>query len=104
LRYARLSPSKARDIIRHVKGLPLRDALALVEATPNKAADLLARTLRSAAANARKNFEVEEKDLKVADAFVDEGPRLKRWRARARGMPGRRVKRTSHLGVVLSDA
>lgn len=102
-RYARLSPSKARDLARKMTGLPVSEALQLVAFCERKAAGLLAKTLKSAVANAEHNAELPVESLRVKVAAVDEGPRLKRHWPRARGSASPILKRTCHIRVVLTD-
>ena len=99
----RISPEKARHLSRLVQGKPVVEALAILDLSPRKAAELLGRSLRSAVANAENNFELDRKDLRVKSAVVDPGPMIKRFRPKARGSAGRIRKRTSHLEIVLAD-
>jgi len=99
----RISPEKARHISRLLQGLSVREALAICELSPRKAARLFGKTLKSAVANAENNSELASKDLKVKFAIVNAGSMLKRFRPKARGSAGRIRKRTSHLEIVLSD-
>ncbi len=102
-RFVRISPRKGQDIARLVQGLPVSQALATLDAVPRKAARLIGKTLRSAVANAENNEELDPGKLWVKEAVVTDGPILKRFRPRARGMASRIRKRTSHITVVLSD-
>ncbi|MDD4817381.1 MAG: 50S ribosomal protein L22 [Victivallaceae bacterium] len=99
----RISPEKARHISRLLQGLSVREAQAICELSPRKAARLFGKTLKSAVANAENNSELASKDLKVKYAIVNAGAMLKRFRPKARGSAGRIRKRTSHLEIVLSD-
>ncbi|MEA4862111.1 50S ribosomal protein L22 [bioreactor metagenome] len=98
-----ISPEKARHISRLLQGVSVREALAICELSPRKAARLFGKTLKSAVANAENNSELASKDLKVKFAIVNAGTMLKRFRPKARGSAGRIRKRTSHLEIVLSD-
>jgi len=102
-RYARLSPGKARDLARKMTGLPVSEALQLVAFSERKAARLLAKTLKSAVANAEHNAELAVDSLRVKTAVVDEGPTLKRYWPRARGGASPILKRTCHITVTLTD-
>jgi large subunit ribosomal protein L22 len=102
-KYARISPFKAREVTREIQGLPVSAALDLLTFTPRKAAFLVAKTLRSAIANAENNANLKPEGLVVKEAIVGEGPTLKRIMARARGSASRILKRTSHIRIVLSD-
>ena len=104
-KYLRISPFKAREVTRVIQGKPALEALSSVELMPRKAARLVAETLRSAIANA-ENHERTPADpavLVVKEAVVGEGPTMKRFRPKARGMAGRIRKRTSHIRIILSD-
>lgn len=102
-RYARISPLKARDVARAVQGLPVSNALDMLQFTPKKAAFLIGKTLKSAVANAENNHDLSADDLIVKEATVNEGPAFKRWKARARGGAAPIIKRTAHISIILSD-
>lgn len=102
-KYVRISPSKARDLARAIQGMPVPNALAWTECNARKAAFYLGKTLKSAIANAENNVGLSAEDLYVGQAVIEEGPTLKRFRPRARGMAGRIQKRTSHVKIVLTD-
>jgi ribosomal protein L22 len=101
-RYVRVAPRKARLVADQIRGLSVDEARSLLEFSPRGAARDLARLLDSAAANAEANHELVADDLRISDIRVDEGPTLKRWRARARGRATRIDKKTSHLSVALT--
>jgi ribosomal protein L22 len=101
-RYVRVAPRKARLIADQIRGMPVDEARTLLAFSSRGAARDLANLLDSAAANAEANHELVADDLKIADVRVDEGPTLKRWRARARGRATPIHKRTSHLSVALT--
>lgn len=103
LRYARLAPQKARLVARLLGGLPVASADVRLRVLNRHAAPVILKLLRSAVANAKENFHLESKDLRVVRVLVNEGPRLKRWMPRARGSADHILKRTSHIEVVLSD-
>lgn len=102
-RYVRISPQKARRIIRLIKGKGAVEAMSLLRHMPQKGAFIIGKVLRSAVANAENNFEMSRKDLVVSKAYVDQGPTIKRWRARMRGVPVMIRKRTSHITVVVEE-
>ena len=105
-KYVRVSPFKAREITRNIQGKPVEAALALVDVSPRKAARLVGKTLRSAVSNAENDeraTNVSAGDLVVKEAVIGEGPTMRRFRPKARGMVGRIRKRTSHIRVVVSD-
>jgi len=101
-RYVRVAPRKARLVADQIRGLPVDEARTLLAFSSRGAARDLARLLDSAAANAEANHELVADDLRITDVRVDEGPTLKRWRARARGRATRIDKKTSHLSVALT--
>ncbi len=102
-RYARMSPKKVREVARQIQGHPIQEALNIVTLIPRKSARLLAKTLKSAIANAENNHNLGADKLVVYRALIDNGPMFKRFKAGARGSAKPRVKRTSHLRIVLSD-
>lgn len=103
LRYARISPQKTRLIIDMIRGSDVLQAMKLVQFLPQKAAKIVRKILDSAVANAENNFGLDIDDLKVSQAFVNEAPTLKRFRARARGRGTRILKRNSHITIEISD-
>lgn len=102
-KFARISARKARDVAREIQGLPVSDALDILNFTPRKGAELFAKTMKAALADAENNFELPLDGLFVKSAVVGEGPTFKRFKARARGSASSIRKRTSHITVVLSD-
>jgi large subunit ribosomal protein L22 len=102
-RYARISPFKAREVTREIQGLPVAAALDIVAFSPKKAAVLVAKTLKSAVANAENNNNLRVDALVVREAVVGEGPTLKRFTPKARGSAGPIRKRTSHIRIVVTD-
>jgi ribosomal protein L22 len=103
-RFVRVAPRKARLVADQVRGLPVVEARSLLEFSTRGAARDIARLIDSAAANAESNHELVADELQVADIRVDEGPVLRRWRARARGRATRIEKRTSHVSVALTPS
>ena len=101
-RYVRVTPRKARLVADQVRGLTVPQARTLLNFSPRGAAQDISKLIASAAANAEANHELVGDDLRVAEIFVDEGPTLKRWRARARGRASRIEKRTCHVKVALT--
>jgi ribosomal protein L22 len=101
-RYVRVAPRKARLVADQVRGMPVEEARTLLAFSSRGAARDLARLIDSAAANAEANHELIAEELRISDIRVDEGPTLKRWRARARGRATRIDKKTSHLSVALT--
>jgi large subunit ribosomal protein L22 len=102
-KHLRIAPRKARIVIDTIRGKDVGEAAALLKYTPKRAAEYIIKILNAAVANAGHNFEMDTGDLYVAEAFVDEGPTQKRFRARARGRASRIRKRTSHITVVLRE-
>ena len=101
-RYLRVAPRKARLVADQVRGLTVPEARTLLDFSARGPARDIAKLLASAAANAESNHELVADDLRIAQIQVDEGPTLKRWRARARGRATRIDKKTSHLSVALT--
>jgi large subunit ribosomal protein L22 len=104
-KYVRISAFKARQVTRLIQGKPAQQALETVQLIPRKAARLVAKTLKSAIANAeQKGGAGNAADkLVVREAAVGEAPTLRRFRPKARGMAGRIRKRSSHIRIVVSD-
>ncbi|OVE77010.1 50S ribosomal protein L22 [bacterium E08(2017)] len=103
MKFARLSPSKGREIARQVQGKKASEALKIVDFSTKKAALLIGKTLKSAIANAENNAKLNVDDLVVKEAVVDEGPRMRRYWARARGSVSPIRRRMSNIKVVLTD-
>jgi large subunit ribosomal protein L22 len=105
-RYVRMSPTKVRRVVDLIRGLPATDAQALVKFDPHAASEPVGKVLDSAIANAEhlahvRSQRLDRDDLFVTEAYVDEGPTLKRFRPRAQGRAYRIRKRTSHITVVV---
>lgn len=103
LRTARISPQKARLVADQVRGLGVERATNLLAFSNKKAAHMINKVLLSAIANAENNQGADVDELRVSRIMVDEGPVLKRMRARAKGRGSRITKRTSHITVVVSE-
>ena len=103
-KWVRTSARKARLVAEHIRGRPVPEARAVLAFTPRAAAREMEKVLRSAVANAEANHGLLGDELVVSAAYVDEGPTLKRWRARARGRVARIRKRTCHITVLLEPA
>lgn len=104
VRHVRISPQKVRLMADAVKGKPVEMALSTIRFMPQKAAGIVEKVMRSAVANASDRPDIDIDTLIVSNLIVDNGPMLKRFRARARGRGTRILKRTSHITVVLSEA
>jgi large subunit ribosomal protein L22 len=102
-RYVRLSPTKARRVIDLIRGLPAGDAQAVLQFAAQAASEPVGKVLDSAIANAENNKQLDPDTLWVSEAYVDEGPTLKRFRPRAQGRAYRIRKRTSHITVVVES-
>ncbi|HWP95086.1 MAG TPA: 50S ribosomal protein L22 [Gammaproteobacteria bacterium] len=103
LRFARISPQKARLVADQIRGKPVGDALKILAFSPKKAAHIVKKVLESAIANAEHNDGADVDELKVKVIKVDEGPMYKRFHARAKGRGVRILKRTSHITVQVAD-
>ena len=103
LSHAHISPQKVRLVADQVRGLPIEQALQILTFSPKKAAVLVKKVLESAIANAEHNDGADIDELKVAKIYVDQGPTLKRMRARAKGRGTRILKRTSHITVSVAE-
>ncbi len=104
LKGARISPQKVRLIADQVRGMPVEEAEQVLAFSPQKAASIVKKVLLSAIANAEHNEGADIDELKIATIMVDEGPTLKRGRARAKGRGTRILKRTSHITVTVADS
>ncbi|MBX6763958.1 MAG: 50S ribosomal protein L22 [Rubrobacteraceae bacterium] len=102
-KYVRISPRKARLVADQVRGKSYPEALSILQFTNKKAARIIDEVLRSAGANAENNHATDPDELVVREIRVDEGPTLKRYRARALGRATMIRKRTSHITVVLGE-
>jgi large subunit ribosomal protein L22 len=100
--YLRITPRKARLVVEHIRGRTVPEARTVLAFTPRAAAREIEKVLASAVANAEANHGLVGDELVVAAAYVDEGPTIKRWRARARGRVARIKKRTCHVTVRLA--
>ena len=103
LKGARISAQKARLVADEVRGMPVGEALNLLEFSKKKAAHLVRKLLNSAIANAENNEGADVDELRVATIFVDEGLTRKRMRPRAKGRGDRILKRTCHITVKVAD-
>lgn len=102
-RYVRLAPRKARAVVDLIKDKDLDEALSILRYTPRGAAAAVTKVVKSAAANAEHNYEMNRGALYIDQAYVDEGPTLKRVQPRARGRRFLILKRTSHITVVVKE-
>ena len=100
-RHVRISPNKARRVINLVRGLPAKEALTVLQFAPQAASEQVYKVLASAIANAENNERLDPDALLVSEAYVDEGPTLKRFRPRAQGRAYRIRKRTCHITIAV---
>jgi large subunit ribosomal protein L22 len=100
-KWLRIAPRKARLVVEHIRGRTVPEARTVLAFTPRAAAREIEKVLASAVANAEANHGLIGDDLVVAAAYVDEGPTIKRWRARARGRVARIKKHTCHVTIRL---
>jgi len=103
MRYARISPQKVRLVANQIRGLAVGRALEVLTFSNTKSAELVKRVLDSAIANAEHNDGADVDELKVSTICIDEGPTMKRMKARAKGRGSRILKRTSHITVSVAD-
>jgi large subunit ribosomal protein L22 len=99
----RMTPRKVRLVGAAVKGKRVAEALALLRFMPHRASTVVLKAVRSAAANAENNFDLDPNDLYVANVIADEGTSLRRFRAKARGRVGPLKKRSSHVTVIVKE-
>ena len=101
--YLSISPQKIRLVADKVRGMGAKQAVTVLQLMPQKGAEFLQKTLKSAIANAENNYDLNPDNLVVETIYAGDGPRLKRMKAGARGRSKPRVKRTSHLMIVLNE-
>lgn len=101
-KYVRMSAQKAREVTRAITGMPVSQALSVLDFTPKKAAFLIGKTLRSALANAENNHQMDTENLIVESAVATDGPALKRIMPRARGSASPIKKRMCHITVIVA--
>jgi len=103
LKRVRVSPTKARLVADLIRGKKVSEAQAIMRFTPNKTAFEVERLLKSVAANAENNYDLDPDDLWIKAIYVDEGPSMRRFTAKARGRVGRIQRRTSKITVIAED-
>jgi large subunit ribosomal protein L22 len=99
----RVSPRKVRLVLEILPGKRVDDVLSMLRYVPTPCARLVAKVVKSAAANAENNFQLAPETLRIKAAWADEAPRYKRTRARARGRANRVLHRTSHITVIVEE-
>ncbi|MFC1773396.1 50S ribosomal protein L22 [Pseudomonadota bacterium] len=103
LSQANISAQKVRLVADQVRNMPVERALELLTFSPKKAAHLVRKVLESAIANAEHNEGADVDELKISEICVNEGPTMKRWRARAKGRANQILKRTSHIQITVAE-
>jgi len=98
-----ISPPKVRPLVDMVRGKKVDEALALLKFAPTPTARVVAKVVKSAAANAENNFQLSPSNLKIVGIFADEARTLKRYRPRARGRVSPILKRSSHITVIVAE-
>jgi large subunit ribosomal protein L22 len=99
----RVSPRKARLVVDAVRGKRVLDAIALTRFMPQKTAVDVGKLLRSVAANAENNYDMDPEDLWIKAIYADDGPSFRRFKAKARGRVGRIIRRNTHLTVIAEE-
>jgi large subunit ribosomal protein L22 len=99
----RISPRKARLVIDLVRGKEIGEAYGILKNTSNKAAKIIEKVLTSAVANAENNHGMIAEELYVSEAYIDEGPTMKRYKPRAMGQASPINKRTSHVTIIVAE-
>ncbi|HEX4342595.1 MAG TPA: 50S ribosomal protein L22 [Verrucomicrobiae bacterium] len=103
MKNVRMSAQKMREVVRQVQGMPALQAQAVLAAVPRKGARLVAKTLKSAIANAENNKNVKPETLRIKEAVAQTATTLKRFTPKARGSAGPILKRNCHIKITLSD-
>ena len=98
-----ISPRKVRLLVDMIRGKKVEQALTILRFATSPTARVVARVVKSAAANAENNFQMSPSDLKIASTYVDEAPTMKRFRPRFRGSVSHILKRSSHIKVIVVE-
>lgn len=101
--YVRIAPRKARLVLDLIRGKDVGEAIAILRHTPKAASPIIEKLLNSAIANAEHNYQMNPSNLKIAKAYANEGPTMKRFQPRAQGRAYRINKRTSHITLVVTE-
>ena len=102
-KYVRMSPIKLKPVTDLVRGKDLNEALNILKFTPGKGSQIVEKVVKSAAANAENNYDMNPDNLYVAEVYAHQGPTMKRIRPRAQGRAYRILKRSCHIGVTLRE-
>lgn len=103
VRFSRIAPRKARQVIDMIRGKKVGDAQTILKFTPRFAAEVIGKVLNSAIANAENNHKMNRDRLYISEAYVDQGPTMKRYMPRAQGRASAIHKRTSHITIVVAE-
>lgn len=102
-KYVRIAPRKVNLVAAEIRGKQVDEALAILKFTPKRGAKVLEKVLKSAVANAENNNNMDRENLYISSVYANQGPTLKRWRPRSQGRAYPILKRTSHVGVVVTE-
>lgn len=102
-KYVRIAPRKVNLVAAEVRGKSIDEAIAILKFTPRRGAKELGKVLKSAIANAENNLDLDRDNLYVSKAYADQGPTLKRFRPRSQGRAYSILKRSSHIGIEVSE-
>jgi len=103
LKYLRIAPRKVRMVIEQIRGKSTAEAETILNFMIKKGSVPILKLLKQAVANAKNNFQLDSANLFISKIMVDEGPKLKRWRARARGSAAEIQRKVSHITIVLDQ-
>ncbi|HEV2128627.1 MAG TPA: 50S ribosomal protein L22 [Thermomicrobiales bacterium] len=99
----RISPRKARLVVDMVRGKKVNDAIEILKFVPNRAAVDVEKLLKSVAANAENNYDLDPEDLWIKEIYADDAPQMRRYKPKARGRVGRILRRSCHLTVIAEE-
>ncbi|MEA3424364.1 MAG: 50S ribosomal protein L22 [Bacillota bacterium] len=102
-KHIRISPRKMKPIADIVRGKEINEARAILKFTPNKGAAIFLKVMNSAIANAENNHDMDVENLYVSEIYANQGPTMKRWKAGSMGRANPIKRRTSHVGVAVSE-
>lgn len=102
-KYIRIAPRKVRIVVDLIRGKSVGEAIAILKFTPKVGSEVVEKVLKSAIANAEHNYDMNVDNLFVSEAFVDQGPTLKRIHPRSRGQAFKILKRSSHVTVAVKE-
>lgn len=102
-KYVRIAPRKVNLVAAEIRGKQVDEALAILKFTPKRGAKVLEKVVKSAVANAENNNNMDRENLYISEVYANQGPTLKRWRPRSQGRAYPILKRTSHVGVTVTE-